>query len=72
MLEMRSIVPLSAMMRGFAGKVSSLANFNMVLEALKAHFQAPNNFILLHAGPISWPKVSLIRPSSFRGEKIHN
>ena len=35
---MRSIVPLSAMMRGFAGKVSSLANFNMVLEALKAHF----------------------------------
>ena len=25
-------------MRGFAGKVSSLANFNMVLEALKAHF----------------------------------
>lgn len=37
-LEMRSIMPLSAMMRGFAGKVSSLANFNMVLEALKAHF----------------------------------
>ena len=38
MFEMRSIMPLSAMMRGFAGKVSSLANFNMVLEALKAHF----------------------------------
>lgn len=39
----------SEMMRGL-GKVSPLANFNMVLEALKAHFPAPNNFILWRAG----------------------
>ena len=38
----------SEMMRGL-GKVSPLANFNMVLEALKAHFPAPNNFILWRA-----------------------